>query len=457
MIKIIYMKKAVVVGAGINGYILAILLAKNGYKVTILESGTLTGGQFRGIQVDEHVFDHGLYIPQLTGYPDIDNILLENNPVIERALQHKDVAGSIYNGNLNCDSIFMDLRWDRSLAAKAFYNIAEKYGLKDFKTSSTNDYFKNRFGVEAFDRIYKSVIQNVLFQKADDFDVAALKVFHLSRIVLFDNDTSLAIKKDNYFDQIIAYPEQMNIPDDFIKDKTPSIYPAKYGLHNLITSLEKQLTQLDIRIELGVKIIRINRIGNLASSITYLKGNLEATIDFEHVAWCGNTYALDGLLDLHTNIAKQMDPPIKQEVSYCLTNERPKVRNLYWLWDYDENPVMRISFPHNYSRIPLSDAYLMVVEHKDTGSTEFLNTYFEAGKIISPKSMISIRTPYEAKRAFFNFTNNNVALDREFLTKVEAVAPTNFHLCSRRVSDGVFYLHDLLSASYETMISEGVI
>jgi phytoene dehydrogenase-like protein len=50
------MKKAVVVGAGINGYVLAILLAKKGYTVTILESGAITGGQFRGIQIGKHKF-----------------------------------------------------------------------------------------------------------------------------------------------------------------------------------------------------------------------------------------------------------------------------------------------------------------------------------------------------------------------------------------------------------------
>ncbi len=232
------MKKAAVVGAGINGYILAILLAKNGYKVTILESGTITGGQFRGIQVGEHQFDNGLYIPQLTGHSDIDNILLENNPVVKRNLQNKDIAGSIYNGKLNCDSIFMDFRRDKSLAAKAFYNIVENYRLESPKTNSTNAYFKNRFGIDAFDRVFKNIIQNVLFEKADDFDVAALKVFHLSRIVLFDNKVSHDMKRDDYFDRMIAFPEQMNIPDQFIRDKTPSVYPEKYGLQHLLASLE---------------------------------------------------------------------------------------------------------------------------------------------------------------------------------------------------------------------------
>jgi len=451
------MKKAVVVGAGINGYILAILLAKSGYKVTILESGSITGGQFRGVPVGEYTFDHGLYIPQLTGHNDIDNILLEDNPVVKRALQNKDVAGNINNGKLNCNSIFVDLRWNKPLASKAFYSIAEKYGDEDFKTNSTNEYFKSRFGIDAFEKVYKNIIQNVLYQKSDDFDVAALKIFHLSRIVLFDNDASLEMKKDHYFDRIIAFPEQMNIPDKFINDKTPSVYPEKYGLHNLLSSLQNQLIKYDISVELGVKIVKLNYTGNVASSITYMKGDQEVIIDFEHVAWCGNTYALDDLFGLNTDIAKKMDPVIKQQVTYCLTNEKPKVKNLYWLWDYDDNPVMRISFPHNYSHIPLADAYLMVIEHKDTGSTEFLNSYFEDGKIISPKSIISMHTPHEAKRGFFNFTKNNVELDREFLKKVETAVPENFHLCSRRVSDGVFYLHDLLSTSYEAMISKGVI
>lgn len=451
------MKKAIVVGAGINGYILAILLAKKGYKVTILESGNVTGGQFRGIQVDDKVFDHGLYIPQLTSHQEIDDILLENNPVIKRTLQKKDVAGTIYNGKLNCDSLFMDLRGDKTLSSNVFYNIAEKYGLDGLQTNSTNEYFKERFGIEAFHKVYSQLLQNVLFQKTDDFDVAALKIFHLTRVILFDGEVSVRLKNDQYFDQFIAFPEQMNIPDQFIKDKTASVYPEKYGLHNLIASLEDQLNKLDVNIVLGAKITKLTSAGNNASSISYLINEQEITNEFEHIVWCANTYALDGLFNLNTNISNSMDQLISQQVSYCITKEKPKVRNLYWLWDYDHNPVMRMSFPHNYSDLPLDDRYLIVIEHKDIGSSDFLSKYLEDRGIVSQESIDSIITPRDSKRGFFNFTNKNIELDREFLKRVDEVAPTNFHLCSRRVSDGVFYLHDLLSNSYEKIISKGVI
>lgn len=77
-------KNVVIAGAGINGLISSILLAKHGYKVTILESSSHIGGQYRGVKCNQYLFDSALYIPQLTGIKEIDDIFLSEKKIVVR-------------------------------------------------------------------------------------------------------------------------------------------------------------------------------------------------------------------------------------------------------------------------------------------------------------------------------------------------------------------------------------
>jgi len=52
-------KKVVIIGAGLGGLSAAALLAKEGYKVTILEKNSQAGGRARVIKEKGFVFDMG--------------------------------------------------------------------------------------------------------------------------------------------------------------------------------------------------------------------------------------------------------------------------------------------------------------------------------------------------------------------------------------------------------------
>ena len=56
-------------------------------------------------------------------------------------------------------------------------------------------------------------------------------------------------------EQLVKPIERKKFPIDngnFISDKTPSVYPKKYGLYNLISGLEKQLLNKSVSVETGV-------------------------------------------------------------------------------------------------------------------------------------------------------------------------------------------------------------
>lgn len=450
-------KKVVLVGAGINGLIFANLLVKKGYMVKLIESGPSIGGNFKAVSVGDNKFDRGLYLPQLTGFEEIDSIFVDGQDVNLRTGTEKDIAGNIFKGALNDRSLFIDISKNKNLAQRVFFEMSEKYGANNNETRSVNKYFKNRFGETAYNEIFQNILQNLLSDKIDDYDVAALKVFHLTRLVFFDEKSSARIKQNDFYNARVAYPNQMTIPNNFISDKTPFVYPRKYGLHNLISGLEKQLLNKSVSVETGVFIKDFEISNNRINFVKVETRNGIVNYETDHLIWCGNTYALDKLLNINSNILSTLDPPVAQEVTYVVTKSAPNSGKTYWVWDFDNNPVMRLSFPHNYSNLKLDGNYLIVIEHSKGFMHEAAISYLCSRSLIKKKDILTVDTPKEANRPYYSFTKNNIKNDRKFLNAINQLSLSNFHLCSAKISQNVFYLHDLLADGYSQLKRKGVL
>ena len=128
-----------------------------------------------------------------------------------------------------------------------------------------------------------------------------------------------------------------------------------------------------------------------------------------------------------------------------------------FVWDYDNNPVMRLSFPHNYSSLKLNGNYLIVIEHRKGFKHEAVINYLCSRSLIKKKDIITVDTPKEANRFYYSFTMNNIKNDRKFLTAINQLSLSNFHLCSAKISQNVFYLHDLLADGYSQLKRNGVL
>ncbi len=450
-------KNVVVVGAGINGIVFANLMANKGYKVRLIETEQNIGGNFKSISIEGNKFDRGLFIPQMTGQKELDDILIKKQNVNVRFGVKKDIAGCVYKKTLNKKSIFVDISKQKKLAQKIYYEMTEKYGVQSTLTRSCKDYFKNRFGNTAFQKIFKNIIQNILNTKISDYDIAALKVFHLSRLIFFKDDVSQNIKSNRFYNDRVAYPNQMKIPKKFIQDKTPSFYPKNNGLYHLISSLASQLINRGVEVHTETKINKINIIKDRINDIEVEIKNQKFNFKVDQLIWCANTYALNDLLDINSNVLMHQDPPIQQQISYIITSTKPNAGNIYWLWDYDNNPVMRLSFPHNFSHLNLKGNYVIILEHSINFNKKNILDYLTSRKILKKENIISIHSPKEARRFYFNFTMNNIQKDADFIEIVENLELRNLNLCSAKVSRNIFYLHDVLLDGYEKLKKNGVL
>ena len=167
--------------------------------------------------------------------------------------------------------------------------------------------------------------------------------------------------------------------------------------------------------------------------------------------------ALNDLLDINSNVLMHQDPPIHQQISYIITSTKPNAGNTYWLWDYDNNPVMRLSFPHNFSHLNLKGNYVIILEHSINFNKKNILDYLTSRKILKKENIISIHSPKEARRFYFNFTMNNIQKVADFIEIVENLELKNLNLCSAKVSRNIFYLHDVLLDGYEKLKKNGVL
>ena len=75
-----------------------------------------------------------------------------------------------------------------------------------------------------------------------------------------------------------------------------------------------------VSVETGVFIKDFEIRNNKINFVKVETRNGIVNYETDHLVWCGNTYALDKLLNINSNILSTLDPPVAQEVTYVLRN-----------------------------------------------------------------------------------------------------------------------------------------
>ncbi len=448
------MKNITICGGGITGMVNAILLARRGYKVILLETSGGLGGLYRPIEVGSWRFDQGLYIPQLTGIESIDHIFLTSCDVQINSGKEKDIAGNVFEKVHNENSMFIDARLlpiERlekiiSEMIKNIPNVTREI----CHDQDMESYFHNRFGPEAVKSVYQSVSRHIWKKELKCLSSIALKVVHMPRMVMFDQEVSRALKESSkFFDERIAYPDQIKIPEKFIEGKTASIYPKKYGLHHLLDGLTKMMNELDVDIRLNSKIENVEILENKITKMRINQFGAKEVITVDSVLWCAATEALHKLLGF--GIAPTLDKPIPHRTHYVISKVKPRVARVYWSWDFDDNDVIRISFPHNYcDELKKNSLYPVLIEAHDNTDVdksdrkEWLSGYLEDTGLLARRDIVDIYSPDSAQRQFFVPTLENIKRDRKIISDIDGTGLANLYFCSAKIADGIFYLHDLL-------------
>jgi len=455
------MKHSVVVGGGINGIVNAILLAQRGHKVIIIETSAKLGGLYTPVEIDGNWYDRGLYIPQLTGIDAVDQILLTSCDVTIRSGAEKDIAGNVFKGIHNERSLFVDtFKLQTNARERICLEMIERLRGGTVKIQPDIDlmgYFTDKFGPYATTHIFEPISHKIWRKELSSIASLALKVVHMSRILLFDEETSRILKETSaYFDDRIAFPNQLAIPDKFIQGKTSSFYPRKYGLHNILSGLISKLNALDISVKLNTKVERIEITQNHLKGIVVRNGSSLLKLEPDSVIWCAPPEVLHALLGFKK--LPVADSPIPHITHYAICDAPPNTDKLYWSWDFDDNEIIRLSFPSNYcEELNLRNIHPILIEsHTDgnlegTKTAEHISNYLSELGIIERRNILMIHTPKATMRWFFVPSVNNIQREEEIISNIEKKNVNNIYNCAAKISRQTFYLHDLLSDGYKQL------
>lgn len=454
---------AIVVGGGINGIVNAILLARRGFKVKILESSKFVGGQFKDIVINNFRCDKGLYIPQLTGISDVDQILMSSCPVSVREGVHKDIAGHFLNGQHIEATQFPDLRYCFNTKAQEIeaHKSFESTVLGTLPTEikadqSLQDYFSKRFGSYLANSLFSGICKKFWRLDLNELSSNALKIVHLQRIVAYDFEKTLSVKcESELFDSILSFPDQLQVPASFLSNKTPSIYPKDYGLYHLLDGLLGQCEEFGIDILTNTTVTGLNHANGKLASVECNTDSIINYLDCDLLVWCAGGYSLAQLYGYQATSSLSAHPPIDHMTAYVFTTVKPNVDSVYWSWDYDSNNIIRVSFPFNYSQLEHScNCYLLKVEFHLPRKGEppidahYIHQYLVGRGIIKSFQIEHIAISTATKRKFFIPSLQNLQTEHNLLDFVVSAVPSNVVHSSNKISENIFYLNDLLQDSY---------
>ena len=460
-------RSAIVIGGGINGIVNAILLSRNGYEVNILERSSLLGGQFRDVSVGSWSCDKALYIPQLTGIEAIDSIFTNACPLILRYGVTKDIAGHFLNGKHSESTQFPDIR-DQALNKEELARIREEIHhcasehqppIAPRSDLPLDVFFKNKFGETLSNRVFNPISKNFWGLDAHQISSNAVKIVHLQRIVIYGFEKTLSLKRSSsQLDSVLSFPDQLNVPSEFLLSNTPSIYPVQYGLYHLLSGLLNECRRSEIKTLENCKVVTFRRDSKVIRSVLFKKDGADYELNCDLLVWCAGISSLSHLLkSSFTNPHEH--PPINHITCFILSNRRPNTGNVYWSWDYDNNDVVRVSFPFNYSSMPKDKSeYLTLVEMHDNSSGDSplskhqIIEYLSSRNILDKSSIKRVIFLNQTRRKFYVPSLSNLNNEELLLSPVEALSPSNLIHASSKISQNIFYLDDLLKDSYQRLL-----
>ena len=167
------MKNTVVVGAGFNGLVLARLLQKQMKKVVLIDAADKAGGLFGSLSYPKFgSYDHGIHIFQDTGVAEIEAVIRGTLPESQwNILQgpRREIAGLFYNGRLQFNSAFLDLR-DHASKETLFGGMLPHLNQdipKDEAGMSFVECMMKRFGKPILDRVITPIVEGIYGKKVD--------------------------------------------------------------------------------------------------------------------------------------------------------------------------------------------------------------------------------------------------------------------------------------------------
>jgi protoporphyrinogen oxidase len=460
-------KPIIVVGSGPSGLMQALYLARvRNRQVAVVEQQPAIGGLFASARTPWGLVDQGVHLIQETGRPEWDELLFEILPLEEwQVLEgvRKDIAGNIFEGQLNTGSLYPDLR--RLPREDHLRCIGEMYSNLSCSSPHFSDvpnlavYFERRFGAYATQRVFQPIANKLWRRPLEQLSPWAAKIVHLTRVVTHDAEVSLSLKASPALDSLLGFPEQLKCPQSLLSNRRRALYPRRYGLSHVVDGLRRTLERH------GVQFLTSTRVANLeiaggriaAAHLTAADGGASQRIEAEALLWTSPLFELSQHLGLHNaHNAPPPDAPLPHRVVYLFLDKPALMEELYWLWSYDpQDSLVRVSNPAAYCPdAAASGVYPLCIEmHVREAKTADAAVAAQAEGELRMRGLIGRDTTVVGShvlpggRGFIVPTLQNAQALSQQRNAIAAAAVDNLFLFTQDISAGIFYLPEILNAS----------
>jgi protoporphyrinogen oxidase len=262
---------SVVVGGGIAGIISALLESNKGKTVLLIESSSQLGGLLNSSYNGKNYFDYGTHIFSQSRNDELNKILFDEFSADNCIITNKISVGNYFNGIMNNKNCFVDAN---SLEDSTYYK-----GCYDFITANRDIYDTNlesfsrsQMGETFYEYIFKPTYQKYFREDPRNLDISCFAFFDMSRIIAFDQITTIDLLSRNNKLKLAHHERQGGIN---------KYYPIIGGIGSIIKKLENKLIKNGVSINLNFPIEEISYSNNKFQN---LKSKTE-TIEFDSIIW----------------------------------------------------------------------------------------------------------------------------------------------------------------------------
>lgn len=349
-------KNTVVVGAGLNGLVLARLLQKQAKKVTLIDAADNAGGLFRSWSYPQFgTYDYGVHIFQDTGVAEVESVIRGALPEAQWSTltgPRREVAGLFFNGRLQLNSAFLDLR-DHTDREALFGGMLAHFndGIPHADEGATFDEsITGKFGKPILDQVIAPIVEGIYGKKVNELQPLASTLTPFHRVVFFDEKNMQDLMQSEAIRARCAYPEQRHLPEKY-SSGLASYYPKQFGLQKVVDRLLGDFVRDGGALHLGSTISSFDGDVRRLASIRVESKSGGAVID--SVDRCVWTAALP---TLYRALLGNQAPPLSSDMppqTWILNlslAEKPRMEDLYFFYSYlTGGNIFRVSNPLAYS------------------------------------------------------------------------------------------------------------
>lgn len=318
-----------IVGGGIAGLITALILTKEGHKITLVENSNACGGLLKTFYNEDDVpFDLGTHILSRLGIPELDELLYGG--LDSDQWQRLDIlkTASIFRGKLNEQCQFPDLRNLPEEILEAARKELLAATEMESPAANAEEHALLTYGPTITNEVIRPFMQKVYGKDLQDLSPFALNILGWSRFILYDQPQAEELKQNPLYDRKISHTSwEYGISPNY------NYYPVNNGIQLWIDGIINRLKQAGVEILTNTSVSSVECEGNTIKTIT-LSNDQE--LETDHLYWTASPVHF--LFAAGGTIPEGLKPPqFRASALLNLIFDRNFLTKAYYVWNHENN------------------------------------------------------------------------------------------------------------------------